>query len=329
MTPSESYSAVVHVERCESYQRAAVEAAVARLLEPLGGMGAFVKPGQRVLLKPNLIVPRPVQAAVITHPEVIRAVAALALEAGGRVAIGDSPAFHSARVVARVGGITAVARELGVPIVDLRHRSRLRTIDEGGPFPRVSFSADALESDVIINLPKVKAHTQVRLSLGVKNMFGCVAGKRKALLHFRNGPHPARFGRMLAAVCRFLKPSLTLADGIVALERSGPIHGDPRPLGLLAASIDPVALDTVLAHALGVRPEDIIYLEGAREIGYGCGDLACIAVEDGGVEMLANLEFRNVERTSPIEFTLPRVLRSVGRQIYYLARSALSRPFES
>jgi len=98
---AESGPVTVSLQRCPTYDPAAVAQAVGRLLEPLGGMKAFVRPGEKVLLKPNLIVPRRAEAAVTTHPELVRAVGREVLEAGGRLAIGDSPAFSSARGVAR------------------------------------------------------------------------------------------------------------------------------------------------------------------------------------------------------------------------------------
>ena len=171
-SPSSPQKSRVALQQCADYDRERVGEAMVRLLEPLGGMSAFVKPGQTVLLKPNLIVPRPAEAAVTTHPEVIRAVAVLAMEAGGKVVIGDSPAFSSARGVASACGLDIVAREIGVAVVALGARPRCEIVDADGPFPKVSFGSLALESNVIINMPKIKTHTQMAMSLGLKNLFG-------------------------------------------------------------------------------------------------------------------------------------------------------------
>lgn len=311
--------AIVH---CPDYSRDAVERAVGRLLGELGGMGAFVRPGARVLLKPNLIVPRRAEAAVTTHPEVVRAVAREVLAAGGRPFIADSPAFGSARGVARACGILAVAQELGIELRDLGRRARSRVIDPGGPFPRVSFGADALEADVIVNLPKIKTHCQMRMSLGLKNLFGAVAGKRKAILHFRNGESHERFARMLVAVARYLRPALTIEDGIVALERTGPTSGDPRPVGVLVASGDVVAADRAVLALFGLDPESVPYIRAAREMGFGPASLGEVELVCDPLESLRPRDYVQVARLDPIHFTAPRVMRSIAKQIVLLAKAA-------
>ena len=209
----------VCLSRCESYDPVLIRRSVEALLKPLGGIGAFVKPGQRVLLKPNLIVPRRAEQAITTHPEVVRAVALAVREVGATPIIGDSPAFGSAHWVAQVCGMGEMAKEIGVEIVDLGHRPRSVWLGSESPFPRIGIGEEALRADAIINLPKIKTHCQMGMTIAVKNMYGAVAGKRKTWRHFFTNDRVA-FGRMLVAICRQLQPILTIADGIVALERS-------------------------------------------------------------------------------------------------------------
>ncbi|MBN1868590.1 DUF362 domain-containing protein [Candidatus Sumerlaeota bacterium] len=312
---------VVSIQRCPDYDPARVRSAVRRLLEPWGGMKAFVRPGMRVLLKPNLIVPRPKEAAVTTHPEVVRAVALEAIDAGARPVVGDSPAFSSALGVASTCGILGVARELGIEMVDLGHKRRRRAMPPDSPFRRIAFGADALEADAIINLPKVKTHVQMEMSLSVKNMFGCVAGKQKAFFHFRNGEDKVRFGRMLVAVARFLQPALSIADAIVALERDGPTGGDPREVGLLLASPDPVALDRVALEVFGVDPSTVPVMRAAREMGYGVQDLDAIRIAGEALDSVRLSDYVQIPEPNAINFTLPRVIRSVWKQIVLLLRA--------
>jgi len=321
--PAERPRTRVSLVRCPDYDPQRVRRAVKQLVDALGGMGAFVRPGDRVLLKPNLIVPRPAEAAVTTHPEVVRAVALEVLAAGGRPFVGDSPAFSSALSAARASGIEKVAKEIGMEVADLGRRPRSRQIDALGHFQRASFGARALEADAIINLPKIKAHGQTAMSLGVKNMFGAVAGKRKAFFHFRNGDDPARFGRLLVAVCRHLAPALTISDAVVALERSGPTRGDPRRVGLLAASADPVAVDRVILEVLGVDPGAVPYIRAASDLGYGAGSLAEIDVVGEAIETVRVPDYIGVSSPTPISFSLARVIRSIARQAAYLARAKI------
>ncbi|HPS01460.1 MAG TPA: DUF362 domain-containing protein [Candidatus Sumerlaeota bacterium] len=325
-SPSRNLAPLVSLGHCPDYDRSRVETAVHKLLAPLGGMGAFVRPGQRVLLKPNLIVPRPAEAAVTTHPEVIRAVAREVLEAGAIPFIGDSPAFSSTWGVARASGVATIAQELGIEIVDLGRRPRTRVIDPGGPFEHAPISAAALEADAIINLPKIKAHTQMRVSLGSKNLFGCIAGKRKAFFHFRTGPDPIEFGRMLIALTRYLAPVLTLEDGIVILERDGPTHGDPRPAGFLAASADVVAADLAVLALLGVAPESVPYLQAARSLKFGPTDLNQVELAGDPLEALRVPDFVKVDELTSIQFTLGRVIQSISRQMVFLYKAWRQKP---
>jgi len=309
---------IVSLQRCSSYEPTVLRAALARLLEPLGGIGAFVKPGRRVLLKPNLIVPRPSEAAVTTHPEIVRAMALIVREAGGRPFVGDSPASGSAAQVARAAGIAAVARELGLEIADLAKRPRTCAGGPGSPHKWIRCGAEALEADVVINLPKLKTHGQMGMSLAVKNLFGVVAGKRKALFHFWSGNDAVRFGRLLVAIARLVKPALSILDGVVALEGGGPTSGDPRPLGMLAASADPVALDRVVLELLGIAPERIPHMQAAQELGYGEQDLGKIEIVGESLDSMRVKDYVAIGELRPISFTLPHVLRSVVKQVMML-----------
>ncbi|MFP4382128.1 MAG: DUF362 domain-containing protein [Candidatus Sumerlaeia bacterium] len=315
------FQARVALARCSGYQRAQMAVAMKALLDNLGGMSEFVKPGQRVLLKPNLIVPRSAEAAVTTHPEVVRAVARMVLEAGGKPFIGDSPAFSSAWAVAKACGIADVAEELGLEIVDLSRKARMRRVGADSPFQRVSFGSDALEADAIINLPKIKTHCQMGMSLGAKNMYGTVAGKRKCFFHFLNGEDPVRFGKLIIAILRYTKPVLTIADGIVSLERYGPTSGDPRATGFLAASGDTIACDRVVMEILGVPQSAVYYMKAAQLMGYGCQDLHKIEVLGEKLEGLRIFDYVKVQKYSPINFTLPRVIKSTMKQALLLMRS--------
>ena len=321
----EKERSLVSLRGCGGYGREEVAAAVKELLEPLGGMGAFVDKGDRVLLKPNLIVGRAAEAAVTTHPEVVRAAALEVIEAGGKPFIGDSPAFGSAAGVARQCGLGEVAKELGLEIVDLGKKPRPRRIDDQGVFHWAGFGAAALEADAIVNLPKVKAHIQMGMSLGLKNMFGVVAGKRKAIFHMRNGRDHERFGRMLVAVARYLKPALTIEDGVWSLERGGPIHGDPKRTGFLAASGDVWAADRAVLEVLGVDPETVPYMAAARKMGFGGRGLEDFEIVGDSIESLAVEGFVAVKELSAIKFSVPRVMKSIAKQLFHVAKGKLKR----
>ena len=202
-----------------------------------------------VLVKPNLLTATPLAC---TSPVVVAAVCRWLLDQGARVRVGDSPGFGTATAVARQTGVEEALRPLGLRVESLADPRPLELpLRRGGP---VSFGVArvALESDVIFSLPRVKAHSQMRLTLAVKNLFGCVCGLRKALIHTRQGQEPDFFADCIAALWAGLPPVAAVADGLTAMHVTGPSKGQPFPLGLLGASPSAVALDEALCAVLGL-----------------------------------------------------------------------------
>jgi len=257
----------VAIAGCAGYSYPEVLAGVRDALKPLGGMKAFVRRRDKVLIKPNLLVPKHPERCVTTHPTMVKAVTELVHEAGGIPAIGDSPAVGGLHRAAAQAGIAAVAAELGSPLVEFKEVAEVRT-DEACTFRRFELAKAVLEADVVINLPKVKTHSQTLLTLGVKNIFGCIPGMRKAQWHLKAGIDHAYFAGMLAELAQIVKPALTIADGVIGMEGDGPGSGDPRLLGLIFASGNPFALDTIICRIIGVAPQDLLTIEAGRERGF-------------------------------------------------------------
>ena len=256
---------VVSVVRCPDYELENVRRAVRDVLAPLGGMAAFVSRGDRVLVKPNFLVARKVEKAVNTHPAVIRAVVEAAWEAGaGTVLVGDSPAVQSGRTVARKLGLLAPMEALGAQVIDLKDSTTTENPD-GDVFKRLELSRTVLEADKVLNLPKLKTHAQMSLTLGLKNTFGAVVGTRKIAWHTEAGRDALLFARMLLDVHRRVAPALTLADGVTAMEGNGPGAGDPRQVGVLAAAPDAAALDQLLSEIVGFPANELPTLQAAWE----------------------------------------------------------------
>lgn len=318
---------VVSIARCDDYERARVCSAIRSALEPLGDIERFVRPGQRVLLKPNFIMARRAEEAANTHPLFIVEVARLVREAGGEPVVGDSPALGSARRVASRSGLLALAREADLPVIEFRTTRRVPS-PRGRAGRSLRLACEALDADVVINLPKLKAHGQMFMTLALKNLFGCVRGRRKALLHQQVGGRPIEFARMLVDVFAVIRPALTLLDGIVALERTGPTGGDPRRLGLVVAGTDCVAIDRVVCEILGAEPQRLLTLTAAHEAGAGETELERIQViadsKPVGSRLTAlapTLDTRPFvlpERLSALSFSPWRIVRGLVRQAWAL-----------
>ncbi|NJN31418.1 MAG: DUF362 domain-containing protein [Synechococcales cyanobacterium RM1_1_8] len=305
-------AASVSLIRATSYESQALDDSILALLAPLGGMAAFVQPGQRVLLKPNLLTGARPTKECVTRIELVAAIARQVIAAGGQPFLGDSPAFGSARGVAEANGYGPMLAELKIPVVEFRGK-RYDTASEN--FSHLRLCKEAMEADVVINIPKVKSHMQLTLTLGAKNLFGCVPGKMKAWWHMEAGKDRDRFGEMLVETARAIDPDLTIIDGILGHEGNGPSGGEPRELGLLGASADVFALDRAMVDILQVEPSAVPTVVMSQRLGL-CSDLAAIEFVAQHPEALRIENWQLPSNLMPIDFGAPRVLKSTFKHLY-------------
>ncbi|WP_353258231.1 DUF362 domain-containing protein [Prochlorothrix hollandica] len=310
VTPSPKPS--VSLIRAHSYDRPHLDRSLLDLLEPLGGMEHFVKPGNRVLLKPNLLTGARPTKECVTRIEWVAAVARLVQAVGGKPFLGDSPAFGSALGVARANGYGPLLAELEIPVVEFQGK---RYPTDNPDFNHLRLSKEAMEADVVINLPKVKSHMQLTVTLGVKNLFGCVPGKMKAWWHMEAGKDRERFGLMLVETARAIDPDLTLIDGILGHEGNGPSGGEPRELGLLGASSHVFALDRALVSVLGVDPAQVPTIVASQSLGL-CSDVSAIEFPRLTPAEVQVSDWQLPTNLLPIDFGAPRVLKSTFKHLY-------------
>jgi uncharacterized protein (DUF362 family)/Pyruvate/2-oxoacid:ferredoxin oxidoreductase delta subunit len=256
-TAKEDMMKKVQLVRCENYDITMVREAVQKLLEPLGGMSAFVAPGETILLKPNMLSAKHPDQAVTTNPAVVQVVSELVRTAGGRVLIGDSPGIGSFQKVAERSGMAHAADKSGAELVDFASTIE---VQGNGTFRRIAVAKAYWEADKIINLPKLKTHEMMTLTCAVKNLFGAVVGAEKAGWHLKAGASRERFARLLLEIYLLKKPVLNIVDAVVAMEGNGPGSGDPIKVGALLAGVNPVAVDVVAARLAGLPPE-LLYVE--------------------------------------------------------------------
>ena len=247
----------VSIVKCQNYDEDKVLSGLRRSIDLLGGIQTFIKKGNRVLLKPNLLYGKSPEKAVTTHPAIVKGMIQIVREAGGIPFIGDSPSIGSLTKTAEKAGIKAVADEMKCPLVEF-NRPVLPPKEGGKIFKQLEIDQTVLEADVIINLPKFKTHSLTLLTLGVKNLFGCIPGPRKALWHLKAGEDRKAFAQILVDVYQIIHPSLTILDGIVGMEGNGPNSGRPIPLGLILASGNPLSLDQIVCDLLGILRESLL-----------------------------------------------------------------------
>jgi len=308
----------VILSRCSDYSPPGIAEALQKQFALLGGLEKFVKPGDTVLLKPNFIAPRSRRHATQTDPAVIIETARLLKNFGARPFVGDSPAWGNVFTCVKALKLEEPLKKLSVPVKQLDKPKWCRI---GAKNIRVGISSVALDADVIINLPKFKSHQQLVATFAVKNMFGCVSGKRKALWHFAKGKNADDFCELLIEIFKFLNPALTIIDAIVAMDGPGPIRGRARPLGWLIGGTDPIACETICAKLIGIEPENVPIIKTARQIGFRCSDPAKIEIVGDDFPQSICTDFQ-LPKLVPIGFSLLHVCKSICKQILLLAKAA-------
>jgi uncharacterized protein (DUF362 family)/Pyruvate/2-oxoacid:ferredoxin oxidoreductase delta subunit len=304
--------APVVAARCADYGIEAVLAAVREVLAPLGGMAAFVKPGERIALKPNIILAAAPESAITTHPAVVGAVAILVREAGAHPVVIESPGsgvVHVKPVIERAyrkAGYRAAAERYGFEIC-LDMDWEWVSCPEARLVKRLEVMAPILRVDGVINLAKLKTHTFMTFTGATKNLFGVIPGLNKVAYHAKLAD-PRRFAHMLLDVADFVRPRLHLVDGIVGIEGQGPgTAGTPRALGVLLAGADPVAVDVACCRIAGIDTKAVPVLVAARERGRWSGRAE--DVDTLGVPV-ANLRVKDF--VMPVMYTRATGLSALG-----------------
>jgi uncharacterized protein (DUF362 family)/Pyruvate/2-oxoacid:ferredoxin oxidoreductase delta subunit len=260
----------VAIAACPDYQDDHVAAAVSALFGALQG-DFRAAPGERLLLKPNLLSAAAPDRAATTHPAVFRAVAQALSARGAVLTYGDSPGIENTERVARVAGIAAVAESLGIPLAEFDTSEEV-AFPEGRVLKRIFVAKGVLDADGIVDLPKFKTHALMTFTGAVKNLFGCIPGTLKAKEHVRH-PNAEDFAEMCVDLAAYLRPRLCVMDAVVGMEGNGPRNGTPRSIGLLLASTDPVALDAVAGAIAGLAPDEVPTTRLGGETGLGTCDL--------------------------------------------------------
>jgi uncharacterized protein (DUF362 family)/ferredoxin len=302
----------VSIARCDGYENRVVYEKVKGALDLIGGIGAFVSRNDRVLIKPNLLVAKTPDRAALTHPAVLEAAIRLVLDAGAKPLVGDSPALGSTASCAEKGGFGPVLKKYGVPLLKCEKPAVVKNPD--GAFKTFEVAQDALEVDKIINLPKLKTHGQMVMTMAVKNTFGLIPGVRKTQWHFRIGNNPAHFARMLVDLHYRMAPVLSIMDGITAMEGNGPGSGDPVDLGLIIAGADASAIDAVSCRIVGLDPTLLYTLDEAGKARRGVTDLSDIAVVGNRLDDICVTGFR-FPATGPLISAIPAVFTRAARRI--------------
>ncbi|HOG48446.1 MAG TPA: DUF362 domain-containing protein [Anaerolineae bacterium] len=272
----------VYIGRCRSYEQAGVDAAIRQAVAALGGIERFVQPGQRIMLKPNLLLLKGPETAICTHPAIVQAVAAMVREAGAVPLIADSSGGgtshnpRSLRSLYRISGMEQAAAASGAEL-NMDCEGLEVPCPEGGLVKMLDVMRPATQVDAIINLPKLKTHGLLRYTGAVKNLFGLVPGRVKLGYHTKL-QDAARFSEMLLDIVLWARPALTIMDAIVGMDGDGPSAGRPKEMGLILAGEDCTALDLAALDIIGMDPATVPTMRAALSRGLTSGRAADLEI---------------------------------------------------
>ena len=263
----------VVIKNCPDYQMGNIAAAINDGMAALAGIDETLAPGVKVLLKVNLLGPKPPESAAITHVEMVRGMVRYLHERGCIVSIGDSSGGAIAGISPtkrsfKISGILDMAAEEGAEIISFDQAGVQEIIPESGFVPVMYLAKPLFTADVVINMPKLKTHSSAIYTGAIKNLFGCIPGLKKAEFH-KLAPDTAVFGEVLVDIHRAAPCAYHVLDGIVAMNGEGPTAGKPYNAGKILFSSDPLALDTVAMEMIGLSPEQTPIYKAARERNLG------------------------------------------------------------
>lgn len=250
-------SSLVSLEKCSSYKQNEVDAAARKLLSNLGGISKFIRNRQKILLKPNIVKGMKPDECATTHPSVIEAVIKILKECSCDVIVGDHPFVDSTMDAMKISGIYDVCKKNGAKLAVFDRK--INAFNKNGivvkEFQLTHFFN---EVDAIINIPKLKTHSQLYFTGAVKNLYSIMPGPRRGFYHLKFSSMEY-FANMLLDLYALLRDKvvLNIMDGVYGMEGNGPCGGNPKFAGVLAASTDANALDFVLCNLIGLDVENL------------------------------------------------------------------------
>jgi uncharacterized protein (DUF362 family)/ferredoxin len=257
----------VYIVQCKDYDE--VDDKIPALLDLMGGIGRFAKPGQKIVLKINLLRDARPEEAVCTHPKLVAAIGSLVKNEGADAVIADSPGGglryneKTLNKIYRTSGMHQAAQQAGIKL-NRDTTSRPVSYSEGILTKHFDIITPVYEADAVFNLCKMKTHLFTMMTGAVKNIFGVIPGLSKPGYHAKLHD-PKRFAGMLLDLAQYVSPQLSIMDAVVAMEGNGPGTGDPRQVGLLIGSTSPLALDVVAGEIMGIdRKQNSIIMEAEQ-----------------------------------------------------------------
>jgi len=323
----------VFVSRCESYKKTDVRSIILEGLNRFGGLARYINNGQKICVKPNLLLPASPDKGIITHPVFIEAVIEILAEHTGKpeniiIADSSSPGVPFTRngieKVYRETGLLGIAERTGCILNYSTDYSQVSN-KKGKLLKKIDIINTVRDCQVIINLPKFKTHNLTTITGAIKNMFGIVPGFTKVGYHLRFDEINV-FTGMLMDLVTLVRPTLNIMDGILGMEGDGPGRsGTPRNTGIVMISDDPVAMDLIMGLIMNVSEEHNPFIRIARERGLDSAYLENIKMVGAGIDELIIRDYklpksagqeRLIENKFINKYIIPRIRSYLNPYLY-------------
>lgn len=239
--------------------------------------GEFSNSPKVVFIKPNIVVASPYEqaSAEFTNPALVAAAVRYFYAMGAiRVIVGDRPAWGGlCRDAYNVSGYATAVAAAGGEMCDLDKEPDVEVPVNGHVMKNIHLPKSLVEADFFVNMPKAKTHFLTGVTVGIKNLFGCLRYKDRKKFH-----RELDLANLLGDLVKAAAPDLTIVDAVTAMEGFGPHGGTPIDLGLVFGGVDPVAVDTIGTSLMGMDPRSLAVLQVAEELGLGSINLDDILV---------------------------------------------------
>ncbi|MCF8001338.1 MAG: DUF362 domain-containing protein [Halanaerobiales bacterium] len=259
----------VIVSKCSAYEDQKLKSSVSDIFNRLNNFDDYLKPGDTVVIKPNLLLGKSPDQVVTTHPDLIQQVIDKLKKYECKIVIGDSPGgpFNESRLkrIYKKTGLLKLAENKKVSL-NYNTKSTKISFEEGFLVKSFEISDFILNADLIINMSKLKTHSFMKYTGSVKNLFGTIPGMKKAEYHLRM-PEADNFALMLVDLARFIAPQINIMDAVIGMEGAGPSAGEKRKFGYIMASTSCFSLDVAGAYLFNIEPDAIPTINQGKKNG--------------------------------------------------------------
>ena len=311
----------VSIRACESYDYDVFRKSFEKMMEDIGGLDKFIKEGSKVVIKPNLVIKKNPEEGATTHPVLVRIVCEELLKLNCEVMIAESPGgpYNKSNLKGFYKTCGLINELEGLDVKFNYDTSEVQVHNDDAVYLKtMEVIKPIADADFVINLCKLKTHKMAKYTGGVKNLYGVIPGLKKAEIHYRFQKEELFCENVLLDICDYVKPTLTIMDGVEAMEGEGPTAGDVRKVGVLIASSSPYALDIAGCKIINLDPIKVGTVRGSIKRNLIKDDFSDIEFVGDNIEKFIVKDFKIPVTSSDfrlLSLKLPKVLGDIADKV--------------